>query len=323
MLCNSAEFAPHGARERLTAWLFRSALRFTLQPALSPTIPIPWQRWWLKRLTSLSRPGRRVEIRADVLGGVTGEWVRPARTTANGAQGAAILYLHGGAYCIGSPATHRAATARLARATGLPVFVADYRLAPEHPFPAAVDDAVSAYRSLQAMGPVIIAGDSAGGGIALAVALAGRPLQLDPPAALILFSPWVDLTTSMLSDEAATHEAVLSRAWLGACARHYLAGGDPTVPLASPVYGDLHGLPPTLIQVGSDELLYGDAVRIHDALTDAGVAVRCEIVPAVWHSFHLHAGMLPAANAAIDRASRFIFNSVAPPVLDPHRLRSV
>ena len=226
---------------------------------------------------ALIRPRRRVEIQDHVLGGVKGEWVRSARP-ANAAQSAAILYLHGGGYCVGSPAMYRAVTARLARATGLPVFVADYRLAPEHPFPAAVDDAVAAYRALLEMGPVVVAGDSAGGGLALATALAARQLQLSPPAALILLSPWVDLTTSMLSDKAARHEAVLSRAWLAACARHYLAGGDPKAPLASPIYGDLHGLPPTLIQAGADELLHSDAVRVHDALTNAGVAVRCEIV---------------------------------------------
>jgi acetyl esterase/lipase len=317
MLCNSAEFAPRGGRERLTALLFRSAVRLTLKPALSPKIPIPQQRWWLKRLTSMSRPGRRATIRADVVGGVSGEWVRAAPAAAKGAASAAILYLHGGAYCIGSPATHRAATARLARATGLPVFAADYRLAPEHPFPAAVDDAVSVYRALLAVGPVIVAGDSAGGGLAVATALAVRQSQIRPPAALVLFSPWVDLTTSLLTDEAAAHEAVLSPAWLRACARHYLAGGDPMAPLASPIYEDLRGLPRTLIQVGSDELLYGDAVRIHDALVSGGVAVRCEIVAAVWHGFHLHAGLLPAANAAIDRAGRFISGGIAPPVLGP------
>jgi len=316
MPSNSAEFAPRGAREWLAAVFLRAVVRIAVKPVLSPKVPIPWQRWWLKRLTALVRPGHRVKIEEGVLGGVQGEWVRSARVSANTGQSAAILYLHGGGYCIGSPATHRAVATRLARATGLPVFVADYRLAPEHPFPAAIDDAVAAYRALLEMGPVVVAGDSAGGGLALATALAGRQLQLNPPAALILFSPWVDLTTSRLSDKAAEHDAVLSRAWLNCCARHYLSGGDPQAPLASPIYGDLHGLPPTLIQAAADELLHGDAVRIHDALLNAGVAVRCEIIAALWHGFHLHAGMLPAANAAIERASGFISRSIAPPVLD-------
>jgi len=319
MLCDSAEFTPRGGREWLAALLLRSVVRIAVKPVLSPKVPIPLQRWWLKRLTALIRPGHRVKIQDGVLGGVKGEWVRSTRAKADASHSAAILYLHGGGYCVGSPATHRAVTARLARTTGLPVFVADYRLAPEYPFPAAVDDAVAAYRALLEMGPVVVAGDSAGGGLALATALAARQLQLDPPAALILLSPWVDLTTSMLSDGAAKHEAVLSRAWLATCAGHYLADGDPKAPLASPIYGDLRGLPPTLIQAGADELLHGDAVRIHDALLNAGVPVSCEIIAALWHGFHLHAGMLPAANAAIERVGRFISSSFAPPVLDPVR----
>jgi acetyl esterase/lipase len=313
MLCNSAEFSPCGARERLTALLLRNAVRLAVKPVLSPHVPLPWQRWWLKRLTRLLRAGGRVTVQHDVVGGVKGEWLRSMPTTDNDDQAPAILYLHGGGYCIGSPATHRAITARLAGATRLPVFAADYRLAPECPFPAAVDDAVAAYRALAAMGRVVIAGDSAGGGLALATALAVRPLQVPPPAAIILLSPWVDLTTSELSDKASTREAVLSCAWLSACAQHYRAGSDRTAPLASPIYGALRGLPPILIQVGADELLYSDAVRTHDALVRAGVA------SALWHGFHLHAGMLPAANAAIERVARFISCSLAPPVLDPVR----
>jgi acetyl esterase/lipase len=310
MLCNSAEFSPRGVREKLTALLLRSIVRIAAKPALSPRIPIPWQRWWLHRLTQLVRPSHRVDIQSGICGGVRGEWVRATGAAANAGRSATILYLHGGGYCIGSPATHRPVTSRLALATMLPVFVADYRLAPEHPFPAAVDDAVAAYRSLLDAGPVVIAGDSAGGGLALATALVARQSQLVLPAALILFSPWIDLTLTALGDKA-RHDVVLSRAWFAACARHYLAGSDPKAPLASPIYGDPRGLPPTLIQLGSDELLHSDALRIHDALEGAGVTVRCEIVSGLWHGFHLHAKILPAAKAAIDRAGRFISDRVA------------
>jgi acetyl esterase/lipase len=284
-------------------------MRIAVKPILSPSVPIAAQRRRLKRLTALIPPGREINIQEAVLGGVTGEWVHSKLTTTNAGQGAAILYLHGGGYCIGSSATHRAVTTRLARTSGLPVFVADYRLAPEYPFPAAVDDAVAAYRVLLETGPVVVAGDSAGGGLAVATALVARQLQLSAPAALILLSPWVDLTMSTLSDKASMHDPVLSRAWLAACARHYLAGGDLNAPLASPLYGDLRGLPPTLIQAGGDELLHGDAVKMHDALFNAGVAVRCELIAALWHGFHLHAGMLPAADAAIERMGRFISGS--------------
>ena len=311
MLFNSAEFVPNSARERLVAPISRVVLRLALKPALSPNIPIPWQRWWLSQVVQSTRPRGRMDVQSGVLSGVAGEWVRPRRLTANTKTRATILYLHGGAYCVGSAATHRAVTSHLAQTTDLPVFAADYRLAPEHPFPAAVDDAISVYRSLLEMGPVVIAGDSAGGGLSLATALGVRQRHISPPAALVLFSPWVDLTTSAFSDMASKTEPMLSTPWLNACARHYLAGQDAMTPLASPIYGELRGLPPTLIQSGSDELLYGDAVRVHDALVNAGVAVRCEIMPSRWHVIQLHAGMLPSANAAIERAGNFISLNLA------------
>ena len=304
MLLNSAEFTPRRGREVLAASILRTVLRIGLKPALSPRIPLRWQRWWLRQLPRSSRPEESADIQPGSVGGVDGEWVRPA-VSASTAQRATILYLHGGAYCVGSPATHRAVTSHLACATKLPVFAADYRLAPERPFPAAVDDAVAACRALMASGPIIIAGDSAGGGLAVATATALRQQQASMPAALVLFSPWVDLALSATSS-GARREVMLSHRWLDACARHYLAGSDPKLSLASPIYGDLRGLPPTLIQAGSDELLCDDAVRLHDALGNAGVTVRCEIVPDRWHVFQLHAGVLAAANAAIERAADFI-----------------
>jgi acetyl esterase/lipase len=311
MLWTSAELTPRGSREWLFALMLRMGLRLALKPALSQKVPIRWQRWWLRWLAQSIRPRAQTDIQDGVVGDVKGEWVRPARAAVNAGTIGTILYLHGGAYCVGSPATYRAVTSRLAHSTGLPIFVADYRLAPEHPFPAALDDAVSAYRSLLETGPVVIAGDSAGGGLSLATALAVRQRQIDLPAALILFSPWVDLATSPVPNKAAKNDAMLSGPWLSDCARHYLDGNDPTTPLASPLYGDLRGLPPTLIQAGSDELLCGDAVRIHDALLNAGVTVRCEITPERWHVFQLHAGLLATANAAIERAADFISFNIA------------
>jgi acetyl esterase/lipase len=310
MPSNSAEFVPPGAGERRAALVLRWALRLAVKPALSPLIPIAAQRARLKLLSRSMRPHRRVTIQAGEVGGVTGEWLRPRRAAAN--ANATILYLHGGGYCLGSPATHRALTSHLAQAAGLAVFAADYRLAPEHPFPAALEDAVAVYRSLIETGPVAIAGDSAGGGLALATALAAKQRQLAIPAALVLFSPWVDLTNAANLAKAPPGEAILSTAWAYAYARHYLAGSDAGVPLASPIHGDLHGLPPTLIQCGTDELLYGQAVRLHDALRNAGVAAACEVAPERWHVFQLHAGMLPSANAAIERAGEFILRSIAP-----------
>lgn len=309
MPCNEAEFAPQGSSERLTALVLRAALRTLVKPALSPKVPIVRQRWWLEQLTRLTGAGGQAQPELGVAGGVKGDWVRP-RQSGNAAAPAdsrgAILYLHGGGYCIGSPRTHRALTLGLARATGLPVFAADYRLAPEHPFPCALDDAVAACRSLMQAGPVVIAGDSAGGGLALATAIQLRRQQIGSAAALVLFSPWADLTLSAVADKLARKDVMLSAAWLADCARRYLGGESAANPLASPIFADLRGLPRTFIQAGADEILRNDAVRVGDALVAAGVTMQREIVPGHWHTFQLHAGILPAANTAIERAAHFI-----------------
>jgi acetyl esterase/lipase len=309
MLCNSAAFVPAGTRERLVAPLLRLVTRLAVKPVLSPAVPIARQRRRLRQMTRMLRPASAVDIASGTVGGVSGEWLRPRGPAAD--SKATILYLHGGAYCIGSPATHRAITSHLARAAGLPVFAADYRLAPEHAFPAALDDAVAACRSLSETGVFAIAGDSAGAGLALAAALALRQRQAAAPVALVLLSPWVDLTVSALA-AAAPGEVMLSASWLGACAQHYLAGQDAKVPLASPLFGDLHELPQTLIQTSADELLHSEAIKLHDALENVGVTVRCEIVPGRWHEFQLHAHLLPSAMMAIERAADFIVANIAP-----------
>jgi acetyl esterase/lipase len=301
MLSVSADFVPQTARERIVAPLLRLALKVALKPVLSPDVPIARQRWRVKRLARLVRPRVAVGIEPAVVGGVPGEWLRPP----DAARGA-ILYLHGGGYCVGAAATHRAITAPLAHATRISVFAADYRLAPEHPHPAAIEDSLAAYRALARQGPVVIAGDSAGGGLALAAALAARE---QPPAALVLFSPWVDLAAAR--PDAPAGEVMLSARWLDACARHYLAGAGTASPLVSPLDADLHALPPVLIQAGTDELLHQDAIALHDALDAAGVAVRCEIVPGRWHAFQLHAGCLPSADGALARAAAFIGSVIA------------
>jgi monoterpene epsilon-lactone hydrolase len=302
MLSDSAEFRPSGARERIVAAVLRAALRILLKPALSPRVPITAQRRWLRQLARLNRPAGDVEIASGTAGGVAGEWLGRRAENANGA----IFYLHGGGFCVGSPATHRALTSRLARAAGLPVFAADYRLAPEHPFPAALEDAISVYRALCEAGPVVLTGDSAGARLALTTALAAAERGLRPPTALVLFSPWIDLAN--VPDETRT-EVMTGAAWLRACAKHF--GSTAATP--SPLRADLHALPPTLIQAGADELLCCDAVDLHNALEKAGVAVRCEIIPERWHAFQLHAGMLPSAGAAVARAAAFITHHSARP----------
>ena len=166
------EFRPSGFGEAVLAFVLRATLKLLLKPVFSTRCSIGFQRRWLAGLSKIAIGTRGVGVTAGTVGGVPGEW---SRRSGAPARPGSILYLHGGAYCVGSPATHRALTSRLARVTGLPVFSADYRLAPEHPFPAALDDAVAAYRALRADGPVILIGDSAGGGLALAPMCPGRP----------------------------------------------------------------------------------------------------------------------------------------------------
>ena len=302
MRSDSAEFVPAGAQEEIAAALLRFGARIAWRPALSPRTSFAWQRWWMRQLARFTHQCAGIERQAGVEGGAPGEWMRPASADA---RRATILYLHGGGYCIGSHWTHRAVTSHLAGATTLPVFAADYRLAPEHPFPAAFDDALACFQSLRAAGPVIIAGESAGAGLALATALGARQRQIAAPAALLLFSPWTDLSPASIPDEA-PRDAMLRADWLRVCANHYLAGRPASTPFASPLHGDLNGLPPILIQAGADELLCGQALRTYEALRAAGCDVRCEIIPERWHAFQLLAGSLPSADAALARAAEFI-----------------
>ncbi len=292
MLSASADLVPRGVRERVVASVLRLGLRLALKPKLSPAVPIADQRRRFMQLARLTWP-RNIKVEPAIVGDVPGEWLRGDATSAG-----ALLYLHGGAYCVGSAASHRAIAAQLAHACGMRVFAPDYRLAPEHPYPAAIEDALAAARALAAQGPLVLAGDSAGGALALAAANATRGA-----AALVLFSPWLDLATSRPPQD----DTTLSAEWLAACARLYRAGASAP----SWLEADLTGLPPVLIQAGSDEILREDALHLHDALERQGVAVRCEIVPGRWHAFQLHAGWLPSADAAIARAAAFVAAAMA------------
>jgi cation diffusion facilitator CzcD-associated flavoprotein CzcO len=185
------------------------------------------------------------------------------------------------------------------------VCVLDYRLAPEYPHPAALQDALAAFDALSAQGPVAIAGDSTGGGLALATALALRDRGGAQPAALWLMSPWVDLAEP-LAERAPPGEAMLSRAWTSACAAHFLAGHSALDPAVSPLRGDLRGLPPVLLQAGRDELLCPQAEALHAALTAAEVPGEAEIHEGRWHVFQLHAGQLGSATQAVLRAAVFL-----------------
>ncbi|MGD2076904.1 MAG: alpha/beta hydrolase [Chloroflexota bacterium] len=223
----------------------------------------------------------------------------------------ALLYLHGGVYLIGSSHAYRSLAAAVAASAGMRVLLLDYRLAPEHPFPAAVEDAQAAYHWLLAQDiepqQVMVAGDSAGGGLAMALLLALRETQQPLPAAALLLSPWVDLMADGGSRvDKAKSDYVLSTADLHRGATLYLNGADPRTPLASPICGDLTGLPPLLIQVGSDEILLDDATRLAEKAQAAGVDVRLEVWQGMFHVWQAVSFFVPEGQQALEEVGRFI-----------------
>ncbi|WP_031063923.1 alpha/beta hydrolase [Streptomyces sp. NRRL WC-3742] len=256
----------------------------------------------------ISRPvPESVTLRRTVLGGRPTLDLEPADATGP----ARLLYFHGGSYALGSPDTHAGLTGELARRAGLRALSVDYRLAPEQPFPAAVEDGFAAYRDLLESGTdprkLVLAGDSAGGNLVLVTLLQAREAGLPMPAAAVLFSPWTDLTTS--GGSASSKEGVdpiFTKADLHDGADRYLGPADPAQPLASPVFADLTGLPPLLVQVGASELLLDDAVRLAGRAGADDVDVTLEIGARLTHVFQLGFATDPAADAALDRAARFL-----------------
>lgn len=285
---------------------FRAFLRFLVKPMLGAGLPVAWQRFWFVAIASGLLPPRGTRRDAVELGGVPAE-----RTTPAAASGATLLYLHGGGYCIGSPRTCRGIAGHLARTTGAMVFAPRYRLAPEDPHPAALDDAVSAYRALLAQGvaprSIVVAGDSAGAGLAVATAVALRDAGVAPPAALVLLSPWADLAcTGATHTGVGARDPVLSTAGVRRWAADYLGGRAAEDPACSPLFADLHGLPPMLIQVGSQEILLADSTRLHARATAAGVAATLHEYPGMWHDFQMYAGLLREADQAIAQIAAFV-----------------
>lgn len=289
-------------RESVLAFALRFILRGALKPALSPRFPVSWQRCWLVTMSRITCMPRGIAHRSSAVGGVAVETWQDSNSASSCA--ATILYLHGGGYCAGSPFTHRALAAWLARESGMRVVVPDYRLAPEHPFPAALLDALAVYDALCGHGEVMIAGDSAGGGLALSLAVAARESGRPMPARLALLSPWVDLRPDH-QPSPVPGEAMLSVEWMQACAAHYAEGRTAEIHV-SPILANLRGLPPVLIQCGSDEMLCGQSHALHQALQDAGVDCELEVEPKRWHVFQVHAGQLPSASAAVSRIARYL-----------------
>ncbi|MCO4877786.1 alpha/beta hydrolase [Paraburkholderia caribensis] len=238
-------------------------------------------------------------------GGLDGLWTLPSSRP--GPIANAILYLHGGGYYFGSSATHRAVTTALAAHSGAPVFAPDYRLAPEHPFPAALNDALHAYRTLIARGiaanSIVVAGDSAGGGLALALLVALRDAGDALPAGAVMFSPWADLTTTW---RAARGAGPTTRIAMQRAAQMYIGDASAWDPYVSPARGDLHDLPPIHLQISDAEAMYEDALALAARLNRVGVTVQVAQWHAMPHALPCFAPFLPEANQALRQAAMFV-----------------
>ena len=271
------------------------------------TQPLDQYRAGLDAMTAAFPVPPDVQRDSVRIGGVQAAWL-----AAPGARpGRVLLHLHGGAYVRGSMASHGELVARMARACGARGLLPAYRLAPEHPYPAALDDALAVYRALLADGvdpaALILSGDSAGGGLALATLVALREAGDPLPALAVLLSPWTDLagTGESVRTKAAVDPFVGPR-YLHVMAAHYLGGAPADTPGASPLYADLHGLPALMIQVGTAEVLLDDSIRVADKARAAGTPVTLEQWPDMVHVWHFFAQVLPEGKAAVDRLGEWV-----------------
>jgi epsilon-lactone hydrolase len=273
----------------------------------SGRLDVPKERADVESMARIFRPMGRITCEPVSADGVPAEWICPQGRETRGA----VLYLHGGSFLAGSITSHRTLAGNVAQASGSRVLLVDYRLAPEHPFPAGLEDAVTAFAWLHeqgfSAGRVAVAGDSAGGNLALALLLSLRDHGQPAPAAAVCFSPVPDLTFSgaswgfnakkdLLIEEAKEREAV----------RLYLRDTDPRSPLASPSFADLRGLPPLLIQVGSYEVLLSDCETFAENARAAGVEVQLEVWPGMQHEWQFAARLLPEGRSAVLHAGAFL-----------------
>lgn len=286
------------AYQRLVKGLFRNKYP-------SVDAPEPYRKALLDTARLFTIP-KDVTLRADTIAGVPAEWIEPA----NARSDALLLYLHGGGYYMGSIETYRHYVTRVAQITGLRTVHIEYRLAPEHPFPAAVDDATAVFRALQDRVPrserIVIAGDSAGGGLTLATLLALRDAQGPMPLAAAAIAPWTDLTNSGASYQ--THrerDPVLGQMQTRSHAKWYAGNTPLTHPLVSPLFGELSGLPPILIQVGTEDILYDDAIRFAERAKEQHASVDLEIWEGMVHVWHYYAEWIPEGRDAVRRIGEF------------------
>ena len=291
---------------RLPPAIMRLGVRQLGRRCLDPALPWPVQRTRLDQFTRIALLPRRTTVTEQTIAGLRAEVVS---AQAPGSH-LTVIHFHGGGYCLGSAHMARSWAAHLSAQTGCRVVLPEYRLAPEHPYPAALEDARAVIRALPGEagpGPVVVSGDSAGGGLALALALSMRDEGQQPPAGCILLSPWLDLGRDRRAvPDLVRRDVLLNPGWLGACARAY---ADPSAwadPLISPLRDTHSGLPPLLIQAGTEELLAPDAELLAASASAAGVDVTYTRWPRMCHDFALQPGLLAAADSALAQASWFV-----------------
>lgn len=285
-------------------------LRQTFKPHMTGTLDISATRAQGEAIVSSQQPAPEdIQISDANLGGIPAEQLRPQSSHTNGA----ILYLHGGAWNAGSAQAVRAITWRLAKKVGITVYSLAYRLAPEHPYPAGLDDCVQAYDALLEQGlpasSIVVAGDSAGGNLTLALALRLKAEGKLQPAALVCLSPNTDLTCS--GESITTNvdaDVLITPAFLAAIARVYSPEGNLTQPSLSPLYGDVAGLPPTYFLVSGAELLLDDSRRMAEKMKGAGVEVVLDIWSELWHDWPSFSDQVPEGEQALEKIAAFLSN---------------
>ncbi|MCB9584646.1 MAG: alpha/beta hydrolase [Polyangiaceae bacterium] len=277
---------------------------------VSTLLPLAVQR---QAATSLLRPTKATsatQYEPERVGSIRCEWFRKATSS----RDRVFLYLHGGGYSIGSIDTHRDLVARIVAASGMQAFVPDYRLAPEHRFPAQLEDALECYRWLLKQGfmgsQIVVGGDSAGGGLTLSLLLALRDAGDPLPAAAVVLSPWADLEATGGSMRSNAPYDYVGRATLLTYASRFVTAKDRKNPLAAPLYGDYRGLPPILIQVGAVETLLDDAIRVTSRARRAGVDVRLEIEPEMIHVWQAFGNLSSNAEHAVARIGEYARQAV-------------
>lgn len=291
---------------RVPPVIMRAAARQIGRRTLNPALAWQVQRTRLEQSSRLVRLPRGVSVTQRFVGGVRADVV----SAVPGETRRTVVHFHGGGYCVGSPLLSRVWAAHLSARTGCRVVLPEYRLAPEHRHPAALEDARAVLTALLAeddAASLVLSGDSAGGGLALALTASMRDAGAELPAGCMLLSPWLDLGRDCrASPDLVRREVLLSPEWLVACARAYAEPSQWASPAVSPLHAAPGGLPPLLIQAGTDELLVPDADSLAASANASGVDVTCTRWPRMWHDFMLQPGLLAAADDAVAQAAWFV-----------------